>query len=108
MHFPSIIAGILAAATVSAHPGHDPAVELAEREAALTQFSRRDLAHCADKIRERGLEARSIARRNALVTKLQKRANLESTFLCQPNIPRCGRLGHSIDGVEQLETSPAC
>ncbi|KAK1754266.1 Intradiol ring-cleavage dioxygenase [Echria macrotheca] len=81
MYFSSVLAGVLAAVTVSAHPGHDPAVELAEREAALSQFSRRDLAHCADKIRERGLEARSIARRNALVTKLQKRANLETRDL---------------------------
>lgn len=77
MHLSTILTGAFAAA-VLAHPGHDLAAELAEREAALSQFQYRDLAHCADKIKERGLEARSIARRRSLVTKLQKRANLES------------------------------
>jgi hypothetical protein len=78
MHLSSFLVGALAAAFVSAHPGEDPAVELAEREAALSQFARRDLSHCAEKIKARGLEKRSIARRSALVNKLQKRGNLQS------------------------------
>lgn len=78
MHLSTFLAGALAAAFASAHPGHDPREEAAEREAALSQFTYRDLAHCADKIRERGLEARSVARRSALVQKLQKRSRLES------------------------------
>lgn len=78
MHVPTLVAAVLAAAAaVSAHPGHDISEELAEREAALSQFAYRDLSHCADKIRERGLEARSVARRNALVEKLQRKANLK-------------------------------
>jgi len=78
MHFSTLLAGAFAAASVSAHPGHDPAVELAEREAALSQFAYRDLSHCAEKIKARGLEARAVARRNALVNTLQKRHGLES------------------------------
>jgi hypothetical protein len=78
MHLNSLLVGALAVSFVSAHPGHDPAVELAEREAALSQFARRDLSHCAEKIKARGLEARAVARRNALVTELQKRGNLKS------------------------------
>lgn len=77
MHLPSLITAVLATAAVSAHPGHDLSAELAEREAALSQYAYRDLSHCADKIRERGLEARSVARRNALVEKLQRRGNLK-------------------------------
>ena len=78
MRLSTFLAGTLAAVFVSAHPGHDPRDEAAEREAVLSQFEYRDLAHCADKIRERGLEARSVARRSALVQRLQKRSRLES------------------------------
>ncbi|KAK1827333.1 Intradiol ring-cleavage dioxygenase [Podospora conica] len=81
MHLTTLVVGALAALCVSAHPGHDLSAELAEREAALSQYEYRDLSHCADKIRERGLEARSVARRNALVQQLQKRANLKARSL---------------------------
>ncbi|KAK0616807.1 Intradiol ring-cleavage dioxygenase, partial [Immersiella caudata] len=81
MHLNSFLVCALAAAFVSAHPGEDPAIELAEREAALSQFARRDLSHCAEKIKARGLEKRSVARRNALVNKLQKRNNLQNRDL---------------------------
>lgn len=79
MHVPTLVAAFLAtaAASVSAHPGHDISEELAEREAALSQFAYRDLSHCAEKIRARGLETRNVARRNALVEQLQKKANLK-------------------------------
>jgi hypothetical protein len=78
MRLSTFLLGTLAAGSASAHPGHDHAAELAEREAALSQFARSDLSHCAEKIKARGLEARAVARRNALAAELQKRANLES------------------------------
>ncbi|KAK3349510.1 Intradiol ring-cleavage dioxygenase [Lasiosphaeria hispida] len=81
MHFSTFLTGTLAAALVSAHPGHDLAAELAERKEALSQFSRKDLSHCAEKIKARGLEARAVARRNALAAQIRKRGNLKSRDL---------------------------
>lgn len=80
MHLPTIIAGALAAAAVVvAHPGHDhDAEQLARREAL--KFSKRDLSHCAAKIKARGLEARSIKRRSQLATGLLKKRHLQSEF----------------------------
>ena len=85
MQLKTLVVGALAAVGVSAHPGHDLSAELAEREAALSQFAYRDLSHCADKIRERGLEARSVARRNALVEQLQKKAKLKGGLPSSPS-----------------------
>lgn len=51
---------------VAAHPGHDTRQEVEERFAYF-QHRKRDLTHCAAKIKARGLEARNIARRHASV-----------------------------------------
>ncbi|KAK3942635.1 Intradiol ring-cleavage dioxygenase [Diplogelasinospora grovesii] len=78
MHFSKIAA--LAAAfgpLVSAHPGHDHKAELAERAAILSKLSRKDLSHCAAKLKARGIEARSIKRRNALAAEILKRSNIK-------------------------------
>lgn len=77
MHLPTIIAGALAAAAVVAHPGHDHEAEQLARREAL-KFSKRDLSHCAAKIKARGLEARSIKRRTELAAGLSKKGSLQS------------------------------
>lgn len=77
MHLPTIIAGALAATVVVAHPGHDHEAEQLERREAL-KFSKRDLSHCAAKIKARGLEARSIKRRTELAAGLSKKRSLQS------------------------------
>lgn len=56
----------LAATLTSAHPGHDIRAELVERQAALTQNSKRDLSHCKSKLKARGETDRQIARRHGL------------------------------------------
>ena len=76
MHLPTVITAALAAA-VLAHPGHDHDAEQAVRREAL-QFSKRDLSHCAAKIKARGLEARSIKRRSTIANNLLKKRNLKS------------------------------
>lgn len=76
MRFDFLVAAAVAASMVSAHPGHDHHQELAERTAAL-QHTKKDLSHCAEKIRARGLEKRSVERRAALATHLMKRNNLK-------------------------------
>jgi hypothetical protein len=77
MRLSSIFTAGLAATAVSAHPGHDHAAEVTERSAMLSLMTRSDLSHCAAKIKARGLEARSVARRRALVSQLLKRGNLD-------------------------------
>ncbi|KAK3307551.1 Intradiol ring-cleavage dioxygenase-like protein [Chaetomium strumarium] len=72
-------AGIaLLAGLVAAHPGHSVAQEAAERRAYLQDAKRTSLAHCADKLRARGVAARNAARREAVVQNArQKRGLLE-------------------------------
>lgn len=65
-------------AVVLAHPGHDVRTEAAERAASKAQMQHRSLAHCAEKLKERGVEARSIARRQAAVNKLRQKRDLEA------------------------------
>ncbi|KAK0617799.1 Intradiol ring-cleavage dioxygenase [Bombardia bombarda] len=72
MHFTKLLAGALASTMVSAHPGHDIAAEIAERELMLSQMSHRSLDHCAEEIKRSGMEARAVARRNELHEKLMK------------------------------------
>jgi hypothetical protein len=71
---PAIAAAILAA-SVTAHPGHDHAAEMAER-AAFTKFSKRDLSHCAEKIKARGIEQRAIARRAATAKSMREKRGM--------------------------------
>ena len=76
MHFTTLLASALAATLTSAHPGHDIAAEIAEREVMLNQMSHRSLEHCAEEIKRSGLEARAVARRNALAERLMKERGL--------------------------------
>lgn len=70
------VAAFLPAAVLS-HPGHDVTAEVAQRAAYMAQAERRSLSHCAAKLKERGLEQRSIARRQAHVERLRKKRSLE-------------------------------
>ncbi|KAG3185635.1 hypothetical protein PC129_g25277 [Phytophthora cactorum] len=79
MRFIQPVAGALAAGTVSAHPGHDHHQELTQRQEAL-QHSKKDLSHCAEKLRARGVEKRSVERRTAMATNLLKREHLQATM----------------------------
>ncbi|KAG5813737.1 hypothetical protein H9Q74_004578 [Fusarium xylarioides] len=67
----------LAASIASAHPGHDIAHEAAERREFLSSVKRSSLAHCASKLRARGVEARNIARRSAQVNKARQKRSLK-------------------------------
>ncbi|KAM3434789.1 hypothetical protein NHJ13734_005856 [Beauveria thailandica] len=65
------ILALFAAASgiANAHPGHDLSEEIAERHLFLRSVRRATLAHCADKLKARGVEAANIARRSAAVEK---------------------------------------
>lgn len=60
----------------SAHPHHNAQEEAIERRAALQNFQHRSLAHCAEKLKARGLEAKSKARREAWANDIRKREGL--------------------------------
>ena len=81
MHFTTFLTSALAATIASAHPGHDIAAEIRERNAGLSQMSHRSLDHCAEEIKRSGMEARAVARRNELADKLMKERGLVGTSL---------------------------
>ncbi|KIW25793.1 uncharacterized protein PV07_08937 [Cladophialophora immunda] len=70
-----LVATLLAASAVIAHPGHDVAEEAVER-AEFFKRNPRTLRSCASALSKRGLESASIARRRALADDLRKRRGL--------------------------------
>lgn len=68
MHFSTLLTSVaLAASFVAAHPGHDISQEIREREIALRSLPP-NLAHCAEKMRKRGITA-DAGKRRALLAK---------------------------------------
>lgn len=63
----NLVAGMLLAGAVSAHPGHDVAHEALERREYLASVKRSSLAHCAGALKARGVESRNVARRSARI-----------------------------------------
>lgn len=79
-----IVAAAILACNVAAHPGHDLRAEIAER-AAFMQTSKRDLTHCAAKMKARGMDKKTVARRAAIAKDARKKRNIadsKSTFPC--------------------------
>jgi hypothetical protein len=79
----SLAAASILASNVLAHPGHDIRTEIAER-AAFMQISKRDLSHCAAKMKARGMDRSSIARRAAIAKDARKKRNIASSPFPQP------------------------
>lgn len=77
MHFPTICIVAVAFAHIgTAHPGHDVKCEIQQREIAL-QGIPRDLNHCAEKMRARGLTADAGARRAKAVREARMARGLD-------------------------------
>ncbi|KAF2108095.1 Intradiol ring-cleavage dioxygenase [Lophiotrema nucula] len=74
---PFAIAAALLSTGVLAHPGHDVKAEVAQRAAYMKTAERRSLAHCAEKLKERGITQLSIARRQAAVEQLRMKGGIE-------------------------------
>lgn len=71
MHFSTLFTSVaLAASFVAAHPGHDISQEIREREIALRSLPP-NLAHCAEKMRKRGITA-DAGKRRALLAKFAR------------------------------------
>ncbi|KAF5005352.1 hypothetical protein FDECE_8164 [Fusarium decemcellulare] len=72
---------MLLSGTATAHPGHNIAQEAAERREFLGSVKRSSLAHCADKLKARGVEARNIARRTAQINKARTKRGMKKRDL---------------------------
>ncbi|KAH8666048.1 extracellular dioxygenase-like protein [Tricladium varicosporioides] len=71
------VAATLFAGNILAHPGHDARNEIAER-AAFMKHSKKDLSHCAAKMKARGLEAKNIARRTTVAKNARKKRGINA------------------------------
>lgn len=77
----SLVAATALVSNVLAHPGHDIQEEIAER-AAFMQFAKKDLTHCAAKMKARGMDRSNVARRAVMVKNARnKRSIAEGAFL---------------------------
>ncbi|KAH7403122.1 Intradiol ring-cleavage dioxygenase [Cadophora sp. MPI-SDFR-AT-0126] len=72
------VAALILVADVLAHPGDDHSHEIAEI-AAFTKLSKKDLSHCAKKLKARGIEQRATARRAATAQKARQKRGLSTT-----------------------------
>ncbi|ROW01372.1 hypothetical protein VMCG_05866 [Cytospora schulzeri] len=78
MRFSTFLVNALAAAMVSAHGNHDIKREQFMRR-TLLEHTKKDLSHCADKIRRNGLEARNVQRRANQLAALQEKKGILKT-----------------------------
>jgi hypothetical protein len=69
---------LLFVGVTSAHPGDDHREELIKRAEWLGQVERRDLSHCAGKLKARGIHAKSHLRRRELADTRRKKRGLAS------------------------------
>lgn len=72
---------LLLSGAATAHPGHNVAQEAAERREFLNSVKRSSLAHCAEKLKARGVEARNVARRSAQISKARQKRGLKKRDL---------------------------
>ena len=82
---PLATAAILAS-NVIAHPGQSSLElrqEIAER-AEFMKHSKKDLSHCAAKMKARGLEQRAIARRTAMAKDARKKRSIAACKMFRP------------------------
>lgn len=68
------------AGLTTAHPGHDLSAEIAERSAFLKN-NKRDLSHCAEKLKARGVEEKALKRRQASIDQARVKRSLHPSKL---------------------------
>ncbi|ROT37752.1 aromatic compound dioxygenase [Sodiomyces alkalinus F11] len=69
---------------VFAHPGHNINEELLERRSFLQSIEHRSLAHCAPKLKDRGIHERNVARRAALLEQHREKRGLKKRQVDDP------------------------
>lgn len=78
VYFKNALVSLALAGAVAAHPGHNPREEALERRSYLDSVpqTKRSLEHCAAKLKARGIEQRSLARREALASSARQKRGL--------------------------------
>lgn len=87
MRFSAFILGALTAALVSAHPGDDASTKEKERLARRTfldNVEKRDVSHCAAKLKARGVEARNVQRRAERASALRRELGIPELHRMPP------------------------
>lgn len=69
------LSAVLCIQNAAAHPGHPIEAEIAERN-AFYQHSKRDLTHCNDQLKKRGLEDKQRQRRANAIAKARAERGL--------------------------------
>ncbi|KAH0367061.1 aromatic compound dioxygenase, partial [Aureobasidium melanogenum] len=93
---------------VAAHPGHDPREEALERRSYYDSVppTKRSLNHCEAKIKARGLEQRSLARRELLATNArQKRGLGEASLEDEKSLLAANQRAEKRDAASVLNTT---
>lgn len=96
MRFSAFIAGALTVALAAAHPGEEEHIKEKERLARrsfLENIEKRDLSHCASKLKERGIQARNVQRRAEKASALRRELGIPEhfrTFIHDPVPVDCG------------------
>ncbi|KAG9948871.1 aromatic compound dioxygenase, partial [Aureobasidium melanogenum] len=104
----TIVASLALASFVAAHPGHDPREEALERRSYYDSVppTKRSLNHCEAKIKARGLEQRSLARREALATNArQKRGLGEASLEDEKSLLAANQRAEKRDAASVLNTT---
>jgi hypothetical protein len=70
---------LVLAGLANGHPGDDYREELMKRSDWLNQVERRDLSHCAEKLKARGIHARAHQRRRELADAQRAKRSLTSS-----------------------------
>lgn len=66
MYLKAVASSVLLLSSLSsAHPGHDATEEILERRSFKNSVRHASLAHCADKLKARGVQGRNMERRAA-------------------------------------------
>lgn len=109
---PSLMLGLAGLASIaSAHPGHDHKAEAAERAAYLRSvpLQGRSLAHCARKLKARGITANNIARRESTVQNLRmkKRSSLAAPYLKVRDLDDVLAKDHHSNKTVDLDSDPS-
>ncbi|KAL1969565.1 hypothetical protein VTN77DRAFT_9003 [Rasamsonia byssochlamydoides] len=108
----ALLTGLVGLAGIAfAHPGHDVKAEAAERAAFLKRapIESRSLAHCAAKLKARGHEDASIARRERTVQEIRRRNGIQArSFLKARDLASVTNTSHlsTLEGVTP-ETDPS-
>ncbi|KAL4787097.1 Intradiol ring-cleavage dioxygenase [Aspergillus varians] len=107
VHLSTLLAGVVGLVTVvSAHPGHDVKIEAAERAVALKGMRARGLSQCTTTLKDRGVEAANVARRDSMLRDIRKKRGLTGPVLKARDTAPLST-SHASDLAVDFDTDPS-